>query len=902
MLLENSRISASLTLSPRFSVLLSDTDLTLKIGSQVYLLQLLVIADIELREGIVWSDAIIRTIDGQTYKVDGIDKKEGNRWHKSFESKFHLQLAMAGMVAVGHYQKWSAEVLQSLQYVPPCWYPSWLGAHFAETSPPETTVWGLSVDDIASHPAIKAASRAYPELLPTPPLRLAEGLSQELNKLNEAIFEQRKNMPLFDKLESTPLTMEQRKAVICFDSKLLLIAAAGSGKTATMVAKAAYAIATNIARPDEILMLAFNADAAEELQHRLERRLAQFPGAEQVSCRTFHSFGLSVIGEATGSKPRPAPWLEGGQDLAKVEAIIKALSEADMAFHTNLMLVRTVFAQPISNNAGTSMSIENRDELITCRGETVKSREEQVIADWLFFHGVDYQYESSYPIITADAQHSQYHPDFYYPQIKLFHEHFALDAHGNPPREFQGYAEGVAWKRALHQQHQTDFFETTSHSLTTGLGLPALQEALECRGVTLKPDPERIPPGRPPLEFEVLARIIRNLMQHAKGNHLEPAELSARASKIDPIRGPLIISLYEKVLERWQAELKATGTVDFDDMINQAIEHAEAGRYRSPFRLIIADEYQDASAARARLLRAITMRPDTVLTAVGDDAQSINRFAGADMSVIRNFKEFYGSGTVLQLTQTFRCPDEICKISSSFVQKNPIQIVKDVRTTSTVRGKAIQCYAAKRPNELGSLVARTVSKIARKLNAVWDQPRKPTIMLLGRYRSDRPDNMSELKQICGPSIDISFSTVHSSKGTEADYVLMLNVVRGRKGFPSEITDDPILQCAMPLPEEFPFAEERRLFYVALTRARRGVFIFTVEGRQSAFLVELAQSDQVQIIDQDGIAVSSEPCPVCSSGFRKLRTGQYGDFYGCSNYPQCTWRESARSSRLRTHNR
>ncbi len=894
VLLKNSLIGAGLTFSPRFTAYLTEDELTLKLGDQSYSWPLVAIAEIELLPGIVWAALQIKTLKGNDVKLDGIEKVEGDRWLSAFRSLQLKYLATAGKEAVADYAKWSKKILSRL---PDSWHPSWMGNHLASSKAEADLKCGLSVQDIASHPLIVDACKAYPDILPTPPISPAQGLNAHLSRLNEALFERHKSLSLFDTLETTPLTMEQRRAVICFDSKLLLVAAAGSGKTATMVAKAAYAIATGIAKPHEILMLAFNADAAEELQQRLDKRLAQYPDANNIECRTFHSFGLSVVGEATGSKPRPAPWLESGQDIAKVVSLMQALDQTDAAFHSTLMLVRTVFSRPIGGMPGSSSpSQSDDDELLTSRGEKVKSREEQLIADWLYFHWVDYRYEAPYPFDTADAKHSQYHPDFYYPQIQLFHEHFALDAHGVPPKEFKDYAQGVTWKRALHQHHQTDLFETTSHTLRCGEGLPALQHALESRGVVLKPDPDRIPTGRPPLEYEALARIIRNLIQHAKGNRLGPNELSERAAKVDPIRGPLIIRLYERVLDRWQTELNAAGIVDFDDMINLAIDHAESGRYRSPYKLVIADEYQDASAARARLLRAITVRPDTFLTAVGDDAQSINRFAGADISVMRNFKTFYGSGTVLQLTQTFRCPEEICKISSDFVQQNPLQLKKDVKTTSTVSGKALQCYAAQSDDELRGLVENTLMKIAAKLKTVWDLPRKPTIMLLGRYRSDRPYNMPELKRICGPNVEVNFNTVHSSKGTEADYVLILNVTRGRKGFPSEITDDPILQAAMPLAEEFPFAEERRLFYVALTRARRGVFIYTLEFRRSAFLVEMEKKKQLTIVGQDGAAVSSEPCPACGNGFRKVRSGKYGEFYGCSNYPSCKWTQNIPASR------
>lgn len=895
MKLKNSIIGAGLTLSPRFIADFTDEELTLKLGDQQHAWPVVFIGGIEIVPGLVWTSARITTLEGERLDLDGIDGKAAARWHAAFMNLLHKQVATAGRQASVKYEHWLHRVLKQL---PDTWHPSWFGRYLVNTNPPGKVSCGLTIAQVASHPAISGAIAAYPNILSTSPRQPEESLNAILSQLNEAIFDQRKTLPLFDTLESTPLTEEQRRAVICFDSKVLLVAAAGSGKTATMVAKAAYAIATGIVKPSEILMLAFNADAAEELQYRLETRLANYPDADQIACRTFHSFGLSVIGEATGAKPRPAAWLEGGQDVAKVVSIMHELRESDPEFRTNLALVRTVFAQPIGKMSGASASEQDsQGELLTLRGETVKSREEQLIADWLFFHGVDYQYEAPYPFKTADAKHSQYHPDFYYPAVKLFHEHFALNAQGQPPKEFKGYADGVAWKRQLHQQNQTDLFETTSHTLRSGEGLPALKAALESRGLKLKPDPDRMPTGRQPLEHEALARIIRNMMQHAKGNNLWPPELSARAEKLDPIRGPLIVSLYEKVFDRWNAELKATGTVDFDDMINLAIGYAGSREYRSPYKLVIADEYQDASSARASLLEALTAEPDTFLTAVGDDAQSINRFAGADISVMRNFQSFYGSGTVLYLTQTFRCPQEICQVSSEFVQMNPMQLKKEVRTNSTVKGKAIQCFAAKSDKELSSLVQERVEKIAAKLKAVWDQPRKPTIMLLGRYRSDRPHNMPELKRLCGPAIDIDFTTVHSSKGTEADYVLILNVIGGRKGFPSEIEDDPVLQCAMPEPEEFPFAEERRLFYVALTRARRGVFIFTIATRRSAFLIELANKSQIEIIDRDGQAISVQLCPRCQKGFRTQRKSSYGDFYGCSEYPRCKWKENPSSERV-----
>lgn len=128
----------------------------------------------------------------------------------------------------------------------------------------------------------------------------------------------------------------------------------------------------------------------------------------------------------------------------------------------------------------------------------------------------------------------------------------------------------------------------------------------------------------------------------------------------------------------------------------------------------------------------------------------------------------------------------------------------------------------------------------------------------------------------------------AARGGEADYVLLVNVIQGRNGFPSEIQDDPILQIATPEAEEFPFAEERRLFYVALTRAKRGIFIYTLADRPSVFLTELQRAGALTIQSSSGESLEFNPCPKCGSGFKTLKSGKYSQFFGCSRYPKCDW--------------
>lgn len=847
-MLKAKKWGARLSRSQPFSAELFGQGLRIQDGKgDKYEFDLLDIESATIRNGLIWAGLDIKLTSGRLISLAGAGKAEAADWFAGF-SDVHLEhLALLARDAVGPFETWIATTLAAL---PKSWHSSLLARKIVRETPPPA-IKGYPYSKVSSHPAMTNAMTFSPTIVFRRPADAVNALAGAIDELNNSLLARELNRPLFQSLESSPLTEEQRTAVICFEPRLMIVAAAGSGKTATMVAKAAYAIETGIVQPHEILMLAFNRSAAQELRERLDKRLGHLPGHENICSWTFHKFGLDVIGQATGEKPRPAPWLEGGQDIEKIVAIIDGLSKSDPVFHVNLMLLKVVFARPLAKfeSEVPSTDVDPKTGVKgfrTLKGDVVKSQEELIISDWLFFNGVKYQYEPRYKHETATATHSQYFPDFYYPDIDLYHEHFALNAKGEAPEHFINYVSGVEWKRLLHADKGTTLIETTSHTLRNGTGLVDLERELISRGVKLDPSADRVPVGRPVMENEAIASILRSLMQHAKGSQLTVTELEARAAKLDGLRGPLFVGIFAKVLQVWEEHLCANKSVDYDDMINQAIAQAESGAYKSPYRLVIADEYQDSSFGRARLLRAVTERPDAFLCVVGDDWQSINRFAGADVGVMRTFEQFFGGGRTLFLSRTFRCPEQICRVSSDFVQANPLQIAKRVITTSTVKGNSIQCYAGQDSADMAALFERDLGKIAARMAVSWTGKALPAVLVLGRYRKDKPTNWEALVRTYSASLNLTFSTVHSSKGAEADYVMILGVVKGRLGFPSEIQDDPILQIATPAPESFPLAEERRLFYVALTRAKRGVFIYTLALKTSDFLAELQSAGAIKI--------------------------------------------------------
>ena len=691
----------------------------------------------------------------------------------------------------------------------------------------------------------------------------------------------------FESIESTPLSAEQAAAVVAFDNRVQVLAAAGSGKTSVMVARAAYAVDRGLVSPERILLLAFNRAAADELQERVNTRFAAAGiDATGVRAATFHSFGLDLIGAATGRKPRVAPWVDQGKDVEEILTIVDELRDANPSFRYEWDLFRLLYAPAGANIDDGEPDGWDRNTSTagfqTFAGEVVKSHGERLIADFLYLSKVNYRYEAPYSVDVADASHGQYRPDFYYPDIDVWHEHWALDADGNPPPSFTGYGESIDWKRRLHATHATALVETSWFDVVHGDGLTNLRLELEGHGQVFDWDPNRpVNKWVRQLDDAALARLVRTFMSHVKSNFHTPDTIRA-ATATSPaaggFRNRLFLRIYWQIHDAWQQRLAAAGAVDFDDMLAAAVQQLESGDIDPGFELVMVDEFQDVSRARARLTRALVNRPGRHLLAVGDDWQAINRFAGSDLSVMTEFDTWFGASTQLALTTTYRCPQTICDVASQFVSANPAQFQKPMRSAHPEAGAPVRIVLDDDPQRA------VAAQLARISTTVADTPgRRATVNVLGRYGFLR-DTLGRPPA----NLDVRFRTVHSSKGLEADYVIIVGLTAGIYGFPSRIADDPVLDLALPAPEAFRHAEERRLFYVALTRARVEVTVIAPTGRMSPFVTEISNHAAVTTEDASGSARAEVlTCPKCGTGTLTERHGRWGPFLGCTNFPACT---------------
>ena len=699
---------------------------------------------------------------------------------------------------------------------------------------------------------------------------------------------------LFDRIEMHPLTQEQRKAVVVDERRNLVIAAAGSGKTSVIVAKAAWLVQNGFQRPSQLLLLAFANAARDEMKERLRTGLGA-AGADDITVRTFHRLGVAIIGEADGRRPSLAAVAE--DDLAlldQLKGFVEALRDDPKISASVLDWFQHLFAPYRSRHdfksRGEYYDYLRSFSIRALNGEKVKSFEEVVIANFFYLNGLRYEYEAPYEHVTATPKKRQYKPDFHLPDHGIYIEHFGLDAKGNtaPYVDRKKYVRDMKWKREIHARYGTVLIETFSFEHADGVLLRNLEEELAARGVTMSP----IPPER---VFAVLrekgriapfTKLVATFLRHFKGSGLSfPALAKRAAAHRDRARSQAFLELFRPIFERYQHALGESGEVDFEDMIIQATDLVEAGRFHSPFRYILVDEFQDISPGRARLLKALLQSsPGARLFAVGDDWQAIYRFTGSDTAIMREFRKRFGPFERSDLETTFRCSDRLAAVATDFVLRNRAQIRKTVRATRSTNRPAVHVGL---PREQGSpLLLEALDRIAEDARR-YDG--RSDVLLISRYQHQKPSDIDTLREKHPALLRLDWTTAHGSKGRQADYVVVLSLCSGKYGFPSEMVDDPLLDLVLAAPEDHPNAEERRLLYVAITRARRQAFLLADGDAPSPFVNEL-------IGGKYDVTVFGRPpegdvsCPRCSEGrlIERKPSQEGGIFYGCSNYPWCEY--------------
>jgi DNA helicase IV len=700
---------------------------------------------------------------------------------------------------------------------------------------------------------------------------------------------------LFDNIETYPLDEIQREAAVRDEDNNLIVAGAGTGKTTTIVGKYVYLTQRRKVHPENILLLAFTEKAAAEMRIRVQDRVKAVLEKEiDVNARTFHSLGLEIISQVRGYKPDilfdseirlRSFFMDVYEELVQNERFRGVLANYLIEY------LKPYRAPETFRTRGEYIAYLRSNNILSLKREELKSFEEVHIANYLFLNNIEYLYEQPYEHETRGRQHRRYRPDFFLPAYGIYIEHWGVSKDGSVPGWFGSrgtqsatdvYQSKMKWAREIHKRHGTKLLEMYSYEKRDGVLLKNLERKLKLAGVRIerKSDAEILRHYQDAREIPMLINLIITFLNLYKSNAYTYDEVIGRSDKDQRGRTAAFIELFDPFYRRYEDELRRNDAVDFNDMIAAAADHVRRNEYVHRFSYVLIDEFQDISGGRMRLGQALLgQSEDTKLFCVGDDWQSIYRFTGADVSIMTNFQKHFGYTQTVILDRTYRYNDKILRISSDFIQRNPAQIKKKLKSGRAAGENPVEILFTerKREDELIAILCGTLDRAASELRE------KRSVFIISRYNFNRPSNIDELRSAC-THLEIEALTAHKSKGLEADYVIIKSVVSGIVGFPCGISDDPLVTSILSEPETFENAEERRLFYVALTRARHKIFILSTDSRPSPFIREL-----------DPRCVKNEMCPRCADGWLVRRNSRHGAFTGCSNYPHCRYTRPPGSS-------
>jgi DNA helicase-4 len=718
----------------------------------------------------------------------------------------------------------------------------------------------------------------------------------------------------FDTVETNPLTPSQRRACVIDNDNNLLLAGAGTGKTSVMVGRSGYLVNSSQATHDEILLLAYGNKAAAEMDERIKDKLS----TDKIKAATFHSLGLKIIAEVEGGKPSLSVFAEDEKTKFKwIQSYFEKLISESAQYRK---LIVEYFSSYIEleksyfdfKNLGEYHQYFNDNDIRTFKGEKVKSFGELYIANELFSQGIDYQYEAKYAHDVKTIERRQYQPDFFLPELNIYIEYYGIDENGDTASYIDNdeYHQGIDWKRSTHEQFNTECIELTYGQHKQGELLNSLHECLKPFLANEELTDKEIEFSPVSTEFKLatlnesgrvteLATIFGKMVGLYKSACLdETLEKKVIANSAYPTQTEKAFALLKPILEAYQLHLTSHAEIDFDDMINKALSYVQAGKFQSPWRYIMVDEFQDISEPRARLVKALRdNNQGCSVFAVGDDWQAIYRFSGADFTLTTQFANYFGPTTQSELDLTFRFNNQIGKVATDFISKNPAQINKTIKSLKQVDAPAVSLL--KRDNiNVNKDVTDEIANGALNdiLTAISLQIDKPTsVYLLARTWALLPNKL-ELNKVNQqyPLLTIESQTFHASKGKEADYVVMLGMKKGKHGFPSEKVNPALLDALLAKQEDFEHAEERRLFYVALTRAKHRAYIITDMANASPFVTELINEHEIEQNEFPTTAnqtyVDDINCLICETGVLKKRTGNFASFYSCSHFPRCDHKE------------
>lgn len=686
------------------------------------------------------------------------------------------------------------------------------------------------------------------------------------------------------------LDTKQKEAIICEEDNLLILSGAGSGKTTTISAKVKYLVEIKKISPQSICVITFTKKAKEELDYKINKLFNL-----NVDIYTFHSLGLKII--KTYYKDKDIDIIEEKGQYKIISDYIKNVlftdkEKFDLFFaafkdktkfnddyklfnnysdYHNYMYKRKYITSNITmDNYIKEQTTRRRNYLRTLNGEYCKSKEEVDIANFLYLNNISYQYEKSYKKLD---NLKIYKPDFYIEQNNNYNyiEHFGIDkinkSNSNLTKnELKEYLKNMKLKCDYHKKEKVEdlFILTYSKENSKSNYLSNLKEELINKGyvLTRKSNDEIYEKLKQTSEDKYIVDFI-NRIAIPFISYFKKSSYDINTFSNLLVDDPLLnkqIKVMSDIYINYEKKLKELNLIDFEDMINYAYKimpKVKEKDLKVDYKYILIDEYQDVSIQRFNLTKKIQELFDSSIIAFGDDYQSIFGFSGSRLDLMTEFKKYLDSAKEIPITNVYRNSQELIDIATSFIDKNNNQIKKKLSSIKHL-DNPIEIYIYDDSIFLDTNKNKEIL-LNNIIDKIYTNDKKSKILLLERYNSDIDTvlnnglftkiNKETIISKKYPDNKIDYLTIHKSKGLEYDYCILINAIDNKYGFPSKIEDEKIISILKPkIKENIAYPEERRLFYVALTRTKNKLYILVPKTKKSSFIKEISMYKNVLIHD------------------------------------------------------
>ncbi len=699
------------------------------------------------------------------------------------------------------------------------------------------------------------------------------------------------------KVDLSALNERQQDAVISEEKRLLVLAGAGSGKTKTLLQKLIYLIEEKGVSPSSILAITFTKNATNEMIDRLiisadasgeyekqlfdkqkkavdkdkERYFQQkkYKWIDGLTVKTFHGFCYSIlrnygVNEFDNKFKIIGEEKRGDEDeLSKHVApetifevfhklLIEECENTDYLLKLKRYILDYIIDKIHLKQADTNHIQKDYKFFTTLDGTKVRSKSEQFIADWFYRHSIKYEYE---PLLNV--KDFSFNPDFYVPEADLYIEHVSNKSYVMKNKEEQFQKGKLLLVKTFDEMTKDSaLFNHTLDKIVKNR-LPANYH----KTVTINFKEEFNGYHEDVKDF--LQQVIR-ITDMIKVENLDADFVLEKAKKDQHERVRHFYELAIPIVKNYISYCIDKSYLDFNDLISRSASlfqnHADiVNKYRNKYQYILVDEFQDVNNLQVELIKLL-LTDNTQLFCVGDDWQSIYGFRGSNVSYIVEFEKHFENAKTIKLNLNYRSTQNIVGASNEVIKHNRFKVDKDVQASKKSEHKIV-VFA-------GNTVEENIQFCTDKVKELLDEGiNNDEILFLYRRSKMFTPYFYKFKD---EFIRVQYKTIHASKGLEAKIVFIIGLKEGSGGFPDIWLEDRIFQVIKKSNHDLLMEEERRLFYVALTRAKDKLYLITEKGNESSFLKEIPNSFTVrtniaikQVVDKVIL------CESCFSQLEKL---------------------------------